>query len=103
MAYYDEEPEDYPGYRNGIRIETEFRENAFGIDPEDCGCTDCLVGNSFNAGSYRIEEAIRQGRILINRTGREVILPNGYRLGSHETWRPGMVQHHCPGCNCQRF
>jgi hypothetical protein len=31
---------------NTPREETDFRENGVGIDPEGCGCTDCIVGNS---------------------------------------------------------
>lgn len=94
---------DHDGYRNGLLIETVFKENGFGIDPDGCGCTDCITGNAFNEthDSYRIKEAIRQGRTLFNRTGHEVILPNGYRLNPAQAWRPGMVQHHCPGCVCE--
>lgn len=92
-------------YRDGIRIETEFVENGFGIDPQGCGCTDCITGNAFHpSDSYRLREAIRQGRTLYNRTGHEVILPNGYRLDRGQTWRPSLAdQVHCPGCSCPRF
>jgi len=96
---------DYPGYyAYGLKVKTDFKENAFGIDPEGCGCTDCLIGEAFHpSDDYRLELAIRYGRILINRTGHEVILPNGYRLEDDQVWRPGAFQHHCPGCNCPRF
>ncbi|MFD3426090.1 hypothetical protein [Nocardia fluminea] len=89
------------GYQDGIRTETGNRENGFSIDPEDCGCTDCLTGEAFHpSDTYRIKAAIQQGRTLFNQTGHEVILPNGYRLDRRQTWRPGAFQHHCPGCNC---
>lgn len=89
------------GYRDGIRTKTSFKRNGFGIDPEDCGCTDCLTGEAFHpSDSHRIKTALAQGRTLYNRTGHEVILPNGYRLDRGATWRPGIFQHHCPGCVC---
>ena len=89
-------------YRDGLRVKTDFRENGFGIDPEGCGCTDCLIGEAFHPSDTRkLGAAIKQGRTLYNRTGHEVILPNGYRLGDDEVWQPGLGdQHHCPGCNC---
>lgn len=89
------------GYRDGIRTETDFNENGFGIDPDGCGCTDCITGQAFHPGDSRIRAAIMQGRILYNRTGHEVILPNGLPLNDGQTWRPG-TRDHCPGCLCVR-
>lgn len=81
---------------------TEFRGNAFAIDPEDCGCTDCLIGWAVHPSDViKLREIIEAGRWLINRTGHEVILPNGYRLDDDEVWQPGAG--HCPGCTCQRW
>ena len=91
-------------YRDGLLIETEFKENGFGIDPDDCGCTDCIIGYAFHpSDSWRLAKAIAQGRTLYNRSSQEVILPNGYRLNDGETWRPGSGdQRHCPGCRCDQ-
>lgn len=95
---------DYDGYMDGLRIKTEFKENGFGIDPAGCGCTDCITGQAFHpSDTWLLEKAIRMGRTLYNRTGHEVILPNGYRLEDNLAWRPGNVQHHCPGCTCAPF
>lgn len=89
------------GYTDGIRDDTEFVDNGFGIDPDGCGCTDCLVGQAFHpSDSGRMGAAIRQGRPLHNRTGHEVILPNGLRLVDGATWVGGDPAGHCPGCVC---
>lgn len=88
------------GYRDGIRTETEFEENGFGLDPHGCGCTDCLTGQAFPISDMaRIKTAMQQGRTLYNRVGYEVYLPNGFRLDDGATWRPG-TRDHCPGCVC---
>jgi hypothetical protein len=89
--------DDY--YRDGILRRTEFRGNAFAIDPDDCGCTDCITGEAFHPSDSRLCTAIQQGRTLINRTGHEVILPNGYRLDYGQSWHP-RARNHCPGCIC---
>jgi len=31
-----------------VSDQTDFIDNAVGIDPPDCGYTDCLIGNSVN-------------------------------------------------------
>lgn len=82
---------------------TDFLENGFGIDPEGCGCTDCITGQSFNVGDYRIGLAVAAGRTLYNRSSVPVELPNGITLADDDTWRPGGVQRagelkHCPHC-----
>lgn len=88
------------GYRDGIRTETDFEENGFGIDPHGCGCTDCITGQAFNVSDmFRIKAAVNQGRTLYNRTGHEVFLSNGLRLEDNQTWRPA-TRDHCPGCVC---
>lgn len=84
---------------------TDFRGNAFAIDPEGCGCTDCLTGEAVHPSNViKLREIIEAGRSLINRTGHEVILPNGYRLDDDRVWHPlmGSEQYHCPGCTCYR-
>lgn len=58
---------------------TVFINDAIGIDPSGCGCTDCIIHSSIPADDYdRIEEAVRQhfeeGREIINRTGGSIIL-----------------------------
>lgn len=93
--YYDE---------HGLRRKTDFKENGFGIDPEGCGCTDCITGQSFNLvfDAWKIEKALRSGRTLYNRTGHEIVLSNGVRVDDGQAWRPGNPNH-CPGCNCATF
>lgn len=76
------------GYIDGIRSTTEFKENGFGIDPDGCGCTDCITGQAFHVSEVlRIKVAINQGRRLYNRSSQEVILPNGYRLNDGQSYR----------------
>ncbi|WP_331757984.1 hypothetical protein OG225_41800 (plasmid) [Nocardia sp. NBC_01377] len=57
---------------------TDFINNGVGIDPPECGCTDCIVGNSVPLGSGgdldRLAAQALQGRILINRASEPVVL-----------------------------
>lgn len=102
MSYDDHYDMTYDA--EGLHRKTDFKENGFGIDPEGCGCTDCIIGYAVHpSDEWKLEKMIRTGRTLYNRTGHEVILPNGYRLDDDQAWRPGASQHHCPGCNCPRY
>lgn len=52
---------------------TDFIDNAIGIDPSGCGCTDCLVRNSIPLDhTSDIEELVRAhfmtGRKIVNRS-----------------------------------
>lgn len=52
---------------------TDFIDNAIGIDPAGCGCTDCIVRNSIPLDATSdIEELVRAhfmtGRKIINRS-----------------------------------
>lgn len=88
-------------YRDGLRIETEFEGNAFAIDPEGCGCTDCITGQAFHpSDEWNLKKVLAQGRELINRTGHEVILPNGFRLDNGGEYPPRARFHACPDCRC---
>lgn len=96
MAYADD---DGTGYRDGLRVITEFIGNGFGIDPEGCGCTDCLTGQTiYGADDDMLARALAQGRPLYNRTSRAVLLPNGVILEPGESWNP--EGKHCSGCQC---
>lgn len=60
-----------------IKDHTEFRNNAVGIDPAGCGCTDCLCGDSVPLNDFYLEELAGQamrGRPLVNRTGEPLVL-----------------------------
>lgn len=61
-----------------FREETDFINNAIGIDPSGCGCTDCIVGNSIPEGDSRIPELIQEhfteGRAIVNRTYSSVLV-----------------------------
>lgn len=61
-----------------FREETDFIGNAIGIDPSNCGCTDCIVGNSIPESDSRIPELIQEhfteGRRIVNRTYSSVLV-----------------------------
>ena len=56
--------------------DTDFLDNGIGIDPEGCGCTDCIIGYSFNMGSVvydsDLAKDIIRGRKLYNRTSTKI-------------------------------
>jgi hypothetical protein len=74
-----------------LREETDFIGDAIGIDPAECGCTDCIVGNSIPLGdAHLIEELVRahfeEGRKVIFRCGGAIVL---YRSRNGEyKWQP---------------
>lgn len=87
---------------------TEFPDNGIAIDPDTCGCTDCLTHQAVHPrDTWMLEEAIRDGRVLINRTGHEVTLPNGFRMPDDTTWYPTgprlRSQIHCSTCDCSTY
>lgn len=58
---------------------TEFTGNAIGIDPDNCGCTDCLVSNSVPANDTDMVQKIvnahlNAGRKIINRTSAPMVI-----------------------------
>lgn len=62
-----------------LRDETDFVNNAIGIDPSGCGCTDCIVGNSIPESdvsgiSELLEAHFTEGREIVNRTYSSVLV-----------------------------
>ena len=62
-----------------LRQTTEFIDNAIGIDPDNCGCTDCLVGNSIpasNTGMIQdlVNAHLNAGRKIINRASAPLVI-----------------------------
>ena len=74
-----------------LREETEFLNNAIGIDPSDCGCTDCLVGNSIPENDPDVEKLLRayfeEGREIVNRTYASALVAYKDRNGNY-TYSP---------------
>jgi hypothetical protein len=67
----------------GLRIETDFIDDAIGVDPESCGCTDCIVGNSIRFDNEEqmarlAKAAAYGGRKVINRTSAPLALVENY-------------------------
>lgn len=64
--------------RFGLRTETEFIDNMIAVDPRDCGCTDCIVGNSYPLGAGKMEDLasalLTGGRTILNRTSGNLYL-----------------------------
>lgn len=61
----------------GLPVRTDWRDNAIGIDPEGCSCTDCLIGASVPIDSPRMQklaEAAHAGRPIRNRTDYALVL-----------------------------
>jgi hypothetical protein len=69
-----------------FREETDFINNAIGVDPANCGCVDCIVGNSLPEGDPRIPELIQEhfteGRKIVNRTYSSILI--AYKSGNGE-------------------
>ena len=62
---------------HGFPVETDWPDNALGVDPEGCGCTDCLIGASVPFDSPRMRqlaEAALAGRPIRNRTDYALVL-----------------------------
>lgn len=62
-----------------LRHTTDFIDNAIAIDPTDCGCTDCIVGNSIPLhDTYNLELLAMMhfatGRKIINRSSRTLLI-----------------------------
>ena len=79
----------------GLPVETEFMFNEIGIDPEGCGCTDCIVGNSIplddEARIQSLALAVAEGaRTALNRTGSDLVLVENRATGTYSfTTVPG--------------
>lgn len=66
---------------------TDFRDNAIGMDPADCGCVDCIVGSSFPEGTFTQDalfDIAMLNRPLIVRTSGTVEVKIVYSDSSYE-------------------
>lgn len=60
-----------PGFVDPFAEVTEFIDNAIGIDPVGCGCTDCAIGISIPWDYPQLDDlavAFIHGRAIVNRT-----------------------------------
>lgn len=61
-----------------MRDRTDFKDNAIGIDPRGCCCTDCVVGNSVPFSNKVAVKTIAgqalRGRRVINRSSIPLVL-----------------------------
>lgn len=53
-----------------MKQQTCFNENAIGIDPSGCGCTDCILGDSIPLSEWMddLYKEVVLGRPVVNRT-----------------------------------
>lgn len=116
--------------RFGLKETTAFVGDAIGIDPPDCGCTDCILGDSVplaeSNGASLAAAIIEGGREVVNRLsgdiylvirdGKSMVVPDldGGRLVSvisdHERFgAEGAVTHllesewHADVCGCREW
>jgi hypothetical protein len=66
---------------NSPRVTTGFNENGVGIDPPDCGCTDCIIGDSIPFDTSHSKKLAllafqvqNQGRKFYSRLGKNFTL-----------------------------
>lgn len=56
----------------GLPKETGFTDNALAIDPDGCGCMDCLRNDAIHVSDSalmaRLARAAAAGRVVINRS-----------------------------------
>lgn len=76
-----------------LRDETDFINNAIGIDPAGCGCLDCGIGNSIPEDEdQKITELLKahfeEGREIVNRSGSTVVAYRNRRGDYESTWVP---------------